>query len=224
MNALYQTALWDLLEYKPLWTLTLKGWFMVLSLAAPAIAVFIMGIQRFLCLAKPIAAEVLVVEGWLRDEAIAGALQEFHRGSYQLLITTGVPLNRGIYLSEYQTFAELAAATLIRLGFAPDKLVAVSAPKVLRDRTLTTAIAVRDWLGQANLEIRGINVYSFDVHTRRTWLLYRRVLEPRLRVGAIAYHSPDYPPHRWWAQSGSVRDVMSETIAYLYVKFINWRA
>jgi hypothetical protein len=69
----------------------------------------------FLSVCSPVPANVLIVEGWLPDNALAQAIAEFESGQYQLLITTSGPIERGALLAEYATHAELAAATLLAL-------------------------------------------------------------------------------------------------------------
>ena len=194
----------------------------MLLLTVALMLLMVTQVHSFLAYSKPIKADALVVEGWLRDEALKGALVEFNRGNYQLLITTGLPLPRGTYLSQYKTTAELTAATLMALGFDRSKLVVVPAPKALKDRTEASAVALRQWLIETGKPIHSINLYSQDVHTRRSWLLFKRVLEPEVKVGAIANPTADYDPRYWWTTSTGARSVISETIAYLYSKLFRW--
>lgn len=181
-------------------------------------------IHSFLAVFAPIKADALVVEGWLRDDAVKEAIAEFERGGYKILLVTGASIEKGYYLSQYKSFAELTTATLVTLGFDKDKLVAVPAPKVKRNRTVASAVALREWLLTSELPIKSINLYSYDVHTRRSWLIFKKVLEPEVQVGAIAYPSSEYDFQSWWKMSQGVRSVVSETIAYLYVRFINWKS
>ena len=194
----------------------------MLLLTVALMLLMVTQVHSFLAYSKPIKADALVVEGWLNDEALLGALVEFNRGNYQLLITTGLPLPRGTYLSQYKTTAELTAATLMALGFEQNKLVVVPAPKVLKDRTEASAVALRQWLTETGKTIHSINLYSQDVHTRRSWLLFKRVLEPEVQVGAIANPTADYDTRYWWTTSTGARSVLSETIAYFYSKLFRW--
>lgn len=86
----------------------------------------IVNLHSFLAKNAPVVADVLVVEGWIPDYAIEAAMTEFQNGSYRTLIAVGAPVPRGFYLSEYKTFAELAAATLIALEFDPQNLQVIS--------------------------------------------------------------------------------------------------
>lgn len=209
---------WGLIEYKWQWALTIRGWAILLFFLAAIGLLILTQIQPFLSVSAPIEAEALVLEGWVGDEVIKGAIAEFERGNYQLLITTGVPLSRGYYLSQYKDHAHLAAATVIALGFAPDKIVAVPAPLVKRNRTNISAVALQKWLSQSNSSLKSINLYSLDVHTRRSWLMFKQVLAPKVKVGAIAHPTSDYDPKLWWTYSAGVRAIISEMLAYLYAR------
>ena len=210
-----------LLTYKPQWTLTLRGWSLVLLLAIVLISLLVTKIQPFLTVSAPIKADALVVEGWIGDAAIEGAIAEFKRGKYKLLITTGLPISRGSYLVEYDNFAELAAATLIALGFDSNKIVTVPTPKVLRNRTAASALALRQWFASTDVSIKAINLYSSGVHTRRSWLLFKRVLAPEIEVGTISHPPTRYNAKYWWTTSEGFKSVICEVISYVYAKLIH---
>ena len=40
------------------------------------------------------------------------------------------------------------------------------------------------------------NIYTFDVHTRRIWLIYKKIFTPEIKVGVIAHKSSEYS-HRY---------------------------
>ena len=151
--------LWGFLEYKPRWGLTIQGWIVILGLIFLIGLGLLRNIHPFLAYSMRVKGEILIVEGWLGDRELKGAIAEFQQQDYQLLITTGTPLYRGHYLSEYQNFAQLSAATLTKLGFDPQKIAVVPTPQVQRDRSSKGAIAVKEWLTKQNLEIAGINLY-----------------------------------------------------------------
>lgn len=211
-----------LIHRKEMWTLTAQGW-VVTILSFVAFTIFTMThIHPFLAVTSPVKADILVIEGWLPDYALKAAMAEFERGDYKKLMTTGLPVELGFYLSEYKNFAELSSATLIALGFDKEKLVAVPAPNVVKNRTDASAVAVRQWLSKSDLPVGALNLYSLDVHTRRSWLVYKQALAP-LKVGAIAAQTEDYNPKKWWSSSAGVRTVIAETIAYIYALFVDWR-
>lgn len=180
-------------------------------------------LHPFLARNAPIPADVLVVEGWLPDYALKDAISKFQNGSYSKLITTGGTLSQGYYLAEYNNFAELAAGTLRALGFDANQLIAVPAPEVMTHRTYSSALALKQWLETSDLDVKSINLYSFGPHARRSWLIFQQVLSPDIQVGVIAATPLDYEAQTWWQSSEGVRTVISETIAYIYSKLINWQ-
>lgn len=219
MNALPEQKFWGLLEYKPQWTLTLQGWCLLLGLLLVMIALFLWSIYPFLTVSSPLDADVMVVEGWVNDATLKKAIAEFQDKHYRLMIITGTNIRRGALFTQYKTHADLAAATVIALGLDPQKVVAVPNQAVKVNRTAASAIAVKHWLSQSGLTIKQLNIYSHDVHTRRSWAIFRRVLAPEIKVGAIAHRSAYYQKIPWWRTSDGTKAVMVETIAYLYVRF-----
>jgi hypothetical protein len=190
---------WGLLEYKPKWSLTFKGWGVILVSIVSASLILLSQIHSFLAYNKPLPmADVLVVEGWLADEALQQAIVEFKNNNYQLLITTGLPLERGSYLSEYKNFAELSAASLVVMGFDRSKLLAIPTPKVTVNRTLASAVSVREWLKASQKKYDRLNIYSDSVHTRRSFALYRKVFDREIKIGSIAASNSNYNPQTWW--------------------------
>jgi acyl-CoA synthetase (AMP-forming)/AMP-acid ligase II len=213
-----------LIERKEVWVLTAHGWLVILGCVIALMLFLFTHIHSFLAPTSPIKADILVVEGWMEDYAIKSAIKEFEKGRYQKVITTGTPVQLGYYLSQYKTTAELAAATLMALGFAPDKVVSVSAPEVVRNRTAASAAALREWIAKSDLKVKSINLYSYDVHTRRSWLVFKQALEPEIKVGVIAVEPYNYNPKQWWISSAGVRSIIAETIAYLYARIVSWKA
>lgn len=212
-----------LIHQQEIWVLTVQGWLITIVCVITAMLFLITQIYPFLAFNSPIEADILVVEGWVQDYAIKEVIQEFERGSYQKLITIGPSLSTGYYLAQYKNFAELGAANLMALGFAPDKLVAVPTPDVIRNRTDASAATLRQWIMDSGLNIKSINLYTFDAHSRRSWLIFKQTLSPEIKLGIIVLEPLIYNPKRWWVSSAGVRSIISETIAYLYVRFVDWR-
>ncbi len=211
-----------LIQRQEIWMLTVQGWIMALIFTVTLFIFGITHIHSFLAASSPVNANILVVEGWMPDYGLKQALAEFERGSYCQIITTGMPLERGSYLVKYKNYAELAAATLRTLGLEPEKVIPVSAPEVIKDRTYASAVALRQWLAKENLKPKAINVYTHSVHARRSWLIFTRALAPEIKVGVISVRPLDYDPKQWWRYSAGVRRVIDELVGYIYVKFFSW--
>jgi len=213
----------SLIRRREMWAITREGWVIAIMGLIIAMLLTITNIHHFLAVNAPIKADILVVEGWLPDYAIKSAIAEFKKGKYRQLITTGLPLSKGYYLAEYKNYAELAAATCIALGFDKDKVIAVPAASVVKHRTAASAIALRDWLAASALKVDSINLYSFGTHARRSWIIFKAVLNPDIKVGIIAAEAQDYNPQEWWKSSAGFRTVTGEIIAYIYARFVDWK-
>ena len=175
----------------------------------------------FLAITNRVKADVLVVEGWLPDCALEEAIAEFNTGAYQTIIATGGPIPQGSYLLNYKTYAELAAATLLALGFDSNQLVIVPAPAAIKDRTLTAAIALKQTLFTAHPTVRSLNLLTLSVHARRSQYVYQKVLGSEVDVGVISVTDPSYDANRWWNSSSGFKWVMIEAISYLYIRLFN---
>ena len=213
----------SLIRRREMWAITREGWVIAMMGLIIFTILMLKNIHPFLAVNSPIKADVLVVEGWLPDYAIESAIAEFKKGGYHQLITTGVPLSKGYYLAKYKNYAELTAATCIALGFDRDKVVAVPAVSVVKHRTAASAIALRDWLSTSALKVNSINLYSLGTHARRSWKIFKEVLNPEIKVGIIAAEPQDYNSQEWWTSSEGFRIVTGEIIAYLYARFVDWK-
>lgn len=176
--------------------------------------------QSFLAVNDPVGGNVMVIEGWAPDYALEQIIAEFKRHHYTKLYVVGVPLERGAPLSEYKTYAELGAATLLKLGMDPDSIQAVPAPLVRRDRTYASALVLKKWLQEHNALPAEFNLISMRPHARRSRLLFEKAFGPEVRVGIISLENQDYDPRHWWKSSQGVRTVTGEVIAYVYARLL----
>jgi DUF218 domain len=206
--------------------LTAQGWLLILALMATLLWGMATHLYGFFAIQAPLPnAQALVIEGWLTDDKLDDVIQEFRRHPYELLITTGNALPRGTYLSEYKTFADISRASLLKLapdrGINPAKIIAVSAPGVVRDRTYASATALRDWLAQSHPELHRFNLITSGVHARRSQFLFQKALGAQNQVGVLAMGDSDYDADRWWASSQGFKVVVFELIGYVYTGVFN---
>ncbi len=179
------------------------------------------GIYPFLSITDRRPANILVVEGWVHDYAIRAAVDELTTGNYRTVFTTGGPVQGiGGYQNDFSTAASIGANRLKAAGIAPSRVQMVPARSSQRDRTYGSAVALRNWMQSQHLVVRSINVLTEDVHARRTQLLFQQAFGDHVAVGIIAVPTPDYTPQHWWRYSEGVREVIGETIAYVYAKFL----
>ena len=176
-------------------------------------------VYGFLAVHRPIAHGVLVVEGWMDERSLSRAAEIYLGGGYTQLLTTGGPIERrrvGLELDEY---AALAARTLRESGVPPAEVIAVPTPWSQRDRTFESARSVLAWLNDSGVRVDAIDLVSEGPHTRRSWELYRRVFaDSGVSVGALAVRPPDYDPGAWWESSAGVKNVLTESIGWLFMR------
>ena len=203
------------------WGLSRRGGVVLLAAILFAGLVWIFNVQPFLAPTQRADTKILVVEGWLPGYALRLAADEFRAGHYEKVFTTGGPVAGSDGATNiFNTVANVGGDALLAAGLPAESVQVVPAHTVGRDRTYTSALALRDWFRAHNLNVTAINVVSADVHSRRTQLLFQRAFGSEVKVGIVAIPDPDYEPRRWWRYSEGVREILGESIAYGYAKFI----
>lgn len=124
--------------------------------------------------------------------------------------------NRNRIINNMNSNSELTAKRLLSMGIDSSKVIAVPGNNVRVNRTLTSALALRDWLKTSGISVKGINIVSNGTHSRRTWLTFKRVLDNSVNVGVIAL-----PDTRNTGVDGvGYVKTLRETIAYIYYMLI----
>lgn len=214
-----------ILNRKERWGLSWRGWLLITSVGLIAVYLVFLNVHPFLAVTCRVNANILVVEGWVHKYADRLAVEEFKTGSYQQVLTTGGPVvGSGGYVNDYQTSASVGADLLKKLGLPSESLQMVPSREIGRDRTYSSAVALREWFRKHNVTVHAFNVVTEDTHARRTRLLFEKAFGGTVTVGIISVPNPDYDQRRWWRYSEGVKDVMSEGIAYLYAKFLFFRS
>jgi uncharacterized SAM-binding protein YcdF (DUF218 family) len=153
-------------------------------------------------------ADVLVVEGWVAEYSWREAASEFKRGKYQFAFTTGGPLpGEAGDNSGSKSWAAVGARRLKVAGVPGEFIQMIPARVVGRDRTYSSAMALRDWFHERNMCVHSINVVTQDAHARRIRLLFQQALDKQVTVGIISVPNPDYDPKHWWRYSEGVREI-----------------
>lgn len=212
-------ALGGLLVRKERWSLSWRGKFVVLcALVLLGVAV-VLEIHPFLAVTKPTHSDYLVVEGWIHYSGFDLAAREFRNGHYKKLLTSGVQRDTAVKPGSKDTYADYAAEQLKDFGVTDDQAHAVSCWVTHKDRTYNSALAVKKWFEDNGIKIKSIDVVSEGPHARRSRLMYQKAFGSDVHVGIIALQDPTYDSGHWWRSSEGVRDVIGETVAYLYAKF-----
>jgi O-antigen/teichoic acid export membrane protein len=204
---------------KPRWGLSPRGWlFAMLILLLTGYGILV-NVHPFLAATRRVDTNILVVEGWVNRYAIRAAAEEFKKGAYERIFATGGPVEGiGGYVNDYQTSASVGADLLKKAGIRDESLYMVPSRLIGHDRTYSSAVALRDWFHDHKMTVHGINVLTEDCHARRSRLLYAKAFGNDVPVGIIAVANPDYDAKHWWRYSDGVREVIGESIAYVYAR------
>ncbi len=198
---------------------TITGWALIGVNLFTVLLIFLLNIHPYLAKSAPIGGELLVVEGWQPDYALKEAARIFSQGNYKLLVSTGGPLDQGSYLLPYKTYAQLARLSFHEMGIAESLTVAVPAESVRKDRTYQSAVALKKWLESSELFIEKIDLLSLGTHTRRSAMVFERVLKSQIKVGKVSIENADYESAQWWKSSEGVKTLYSELISIVYTFF-----
>jgi len=210
-----------LLSRRERWGLSGRGWLAVISFFALGAVLWLKNIQPFLAHTERVEAKVLVVEGWIHEFAIRAAVTEFQTGHYEKIYTTGGPVaGNGGYVNDFNTAASVGAELLVKAGIPAGLVQMVPSHVSGRDRTFSSALALREFFHTNGIAEKSFNVLTEDAHARRTHLLFQKAFGGEAAVGIIAVPDPDYDPNHWWRYSEGVREVLGENIAYVYAAFL----
>jgi uncharacterized SAM-binding protein YcdF (DUF218 family) len=203
------------------WGLSQSGWLLSAAIVLAGLYLIVLDVYPFLAVTHRLDTNVLVVEGWIHEYAIRAAVEEFRSRSYQRVYTTGGPVEgSGDYINDYHTNASVGADLLKKYGLPDEPLQMVPSRVMDRDRTYGSAVALRNWFREHNMPVRSMNIVTEDVHARRTRLLFEKAFGDSVTVGIIAVPDPDYDSRHWWRYSAGVKDVVSETAAYMYARLL----
>jgi hypothetical protein len=212
--------LWGLLRRRQCLAPTWRGWLALTVVFSLSILVIGRNFYWFLAVTKPVPGGLLVIEGWAPDYALRAAMAEFNTNHYDRLMVIGGPLDNGAPLSEYHTFADMGAATLLRFGMSSNLLQAVPAPLVRQDRTFAAGAALREWLDKRGEAPTKVNLISMGPHARRSRLMLQAALGKQVAVGIVSIPSREFDPAHWWRKSAGFRTVIDEAIAYAYARVL----
>jgi hypothetical protein len=119
-------------------------------------------------------------------------------------------------INNFNSNAELARNKLLSMGLDSTHIIATSGDRVKINRTLTSALAFRDWLKTTKIAVKGINIISVGTHARRTWMTYNKILNEKYEIGIISI--PDYINSH--SRENKVLKTLRETSGIIYYWFI----
>jgi uncharacterized SAM-binding protein YcdF (DUF218 family) len=209
------------LTRKERWGLSVRGWLSLILFIVIVGGAWVLNVRPFLAENRRVDTKILVMEGWIHEYAVRDTAKEFHEGHYDKVYTTGGPVpGNGGYSNDFNTFASVGAELLGKYGLPPSVVQMVPSHVWGRDRTYSSALALREYFQTNGMTVKAINVVTEDVHARRTRMLFQKAFGPDVTVGVISVPDPDYDPARWWRYSEGVREILGESIAWCYATFL----
>ena len=210
---------WKLLKRREVWFPTNTGFLLLFIMICILVVGWINTVHDFLAQDLPVESQTMVVEGWLPDHTLPEVLEVFNTSGYSHLVVVGGGFLKGGHLSSYENLAEQLAASFIKLGVPAHKITTIADPNQLKDRTYSSALLLKVWLVKNMPGERTINLVSMGAHARRSRLLFKKALGDQYTVGIINIENLNYDSAHWWRSSNGVREVIGETIAYIYARF-----
>lgn len=118
--------------------------------------------------------------------------------------------------NDYESHPELARNELITAGLDSASVIAVKGKRTVINRTLNSALSLRKWLKSYNGEITGMNIITLGIHSRRTWITFRHVLDKSVDIGVISIDESIKPGF----QGLDSKEIISEYLSLIYYRII----
>lgn len=213
------SCLFGMLARRRVWLPTWRGCLVLIVMLVLSGAGLVKGVHPFLALNAPVSARVMVVEGWIPMSALAIAAHRFRSEGYDMICTVGGAA-AGEKFDSKQNDAVIVADQFLEMGLTSSQVFAVPSGEPSRDRTYTSARALRDWFSKRGGMPFALNVVTVNAHSRRSRLLFEKAFGDSVAVGVISIQTPAYDASHWWRYSEGVKEVLSEGAAYLYARFL----
>jgi len=176
--------------------------------------------ESYLAFTHRVPADILAVDGWIGRQGLRAAVDEFERGGYRFIVASG-GLTSGRWEDKPSSYAEMAAGEMIRLGVSKEKIVVATSENTESHRTFESAVAVWRTLRDAGISSKALNVFTLGSHARRSALVFAKVNSPGVKIGVIGWLPPEYKTEPWWRSSERSRELLEETVGYLYEVLLN---
>ena len=160
----------------------------------------------FLSPSKPIRAEVLVVEGWLSECMLKEASEEYLHGNYSYCLISG----------KKDDSPRSPVKALIRYGIDSSAIKFTEAKMKKGYNTFYMAHAAHEWLKTNDQKISKINVFTAGPHSRKSWIIFKRVFGNRYEIGVLSANLENCNTQLWWKSKRGVHYLVKYGLGYLY--------
>jgi len=130
------------------------------------------------------------------------------------LVDVEAELENGKYSGQY------LASLLAKYGVRREEIDCFFPSVSKKDRTYHTALAAKQWLADKKIAAQSFDVMTLGPHARRSRLLYEKAFGGDFKIGIISLEDLEYDKAHWWRSSEGVREVIGETIAYVYARLL----
>jgi|WetSurMetagenome_2_1015567.scaffolds.fasta_scaffold10660_1 hypothetical protein len=101
------------------------------------------------------------------------------------------------------------------------KIVAVESNKKKASKTYTTALDIKKWLTRNGIaDVPAITIVSQGIHSRRSYISYRRVFGSKVDIGIICLPDSQVKRFYWYWDWKGWRSVIHESMAVLFAYFV----
>lgn len=205
---------------KQCWTLSWRAKLVVVVLFVFLCVALHYGVYPFLATTKRVPAETLVIQGWTPIFTLQQTTAEFRGGHYKTVLVVRAVEDKSDTYESGRFMADYVAKTLVEHGIPGEAVHTVFCSTAQKDRTYHSALAAKKWLAEHQQPVTSINVITAGPHARRSRLLFKKAFGKGTAVGVIALQPTAYEGRRWWRSSEGVRDVLGESLAYVYARFV----
>ena len=199
---------------------TWVGSFCIAAILLVLVAAWIKYGESYLALTHRLPADILVADGWIGRKGLRAAVDEFERGGYRYIVASG-GLTSGRWEDKPSSYAEMAAGEMIRLGVPKERIVVATSENTESHRTFESAVAVWRALRDAGIEPKALNLFTLGPHARRSALVFDKVNPHGVKIGVIGWLPPEYKTEAWWRSSERSRELLEETVGYLFEVLLN---
>jgi hypothetical protein len=217
-----------LLRRRQIWVPTFWGFLLLVIVMMGMIVGFALTANGLLAPNAPAAgkagagARTLVIEGWMNPVYLPQAVEAFHRGHYERVLTTGGPMQPWADVGGWGNFAARAAANLHKYDLGGVPIIVVPAPDSKRERSYVSALMVGEWAKRSGLALGSIDLFTLGAHARRSQMLYRMALGRDVEVGVMAASPLDYDAQRWWDTSMGAKTTLGEAFSVVWTMCCFW--
>ncbi len=172
----------------------------------------------FLTPSEFVSSKLLIFEGWSPTFTAGQVVEIFRSHNFEkVLVVRSITDATNAYESG-RFNGEYMRNLLVQDGIPADRVTIIFPLVAKKDRTYHSALAAKEWMEKHNIPTDAIDVTTIGPHSRRSRLLYEKAFGSGTKVGILPLTDTQYDPDHWWRTSEGVRDIISESIAYVYAR------